>query len=123
MKGESSVIKRLQSVSRSDVFIPQPVIAEIAYGIERLPKSRKRDALQQRFEAIRQEIGRANWTDNVSASFGVIKSALERKGKRIEDFDAAIAAHALSDDTILVSANVEQMARVPGLKVEDWSED
>jgi predicted nucleic acid-binding protein len=28
--------------------------------------------------------------------FGFIKAALERKGRRIEDFDAAIAAHALT---------------------------
>ena len=36
------------------------------------------------------------WSDKVSEAFGVIKSGLARKGERIEDFDAAVAAHALA---------------------------
>ena len=122
MKGEPPVIQRLQAVNRTDVAIPQPVIAEIAYGIERLPRSKRREMLQQRFDAVRMELGRAVWTDMVSERFGAIKAMLERRGKRIEDFDAAIAAHALAEDAVLVTANLDQMTRVPGLKVEDWSE-
>lgn len=53
--------------------------------------------------------------------FASVKSSLERKGKRIEDFDAAIAAHALAAGAILVTADVNLMERVPGLKVEDWA--
>src|SRR2546423_911854 len=121
MKGEASVIQRLQAVNRSDVAIPQPVIAEIAYGIKRIPMSKRREMLQNRFDAVRLELGRVNWTDIVSEYFGTIKAALEKRGKRIEDFDAAIAAHALGEDAVLVSANLDQMTRVPGLHVEDWS--
>ena len=44
-----------------------------------------------------------------------------RRGTRIEDFDAAIAAHAVALGATLVSANIEHMARVPGLEVEDWT--
>ena len=36
-------------------------------------------------------------------------------------FDAAIAAHALALEATLVTANVDHMIRVPGLRVEDWS--
>ena len=116
------MILRLQAVNRSDAAIPQPVIAEIAYGIERLPRSKRRHMLQQRFDAVRMELGRAAWTDIVSERFGTIKAALEKRGKRIEDFDAAIAAHALAEGAVLVTANLDQMTRVPGLTVEDWSE-
>jgi tRNA(fMet)-specific endonuclease VapC len=121
MKGNSTFLQRLQEVNRSEVSIPQPVIAEIAYGIERLPRSRRRDLLQNRFDLIRLELGRVNWSDPVSERFGSIKAVLEKRGKRIEDFDAAIAAHALAEDAVLVTANIEQMTRVPGLKIEDWS--
>ena len=72
-------------------------------------------------EIIRSEIPRADWTDAVSAAFGTIKATLERAGKRIEDFDAAIAAHALAVGGTLVTANVDQMTRVPGLAIEDWT--
>lgn len=41
MKGDGAVLDRLAAVSRSAVFVPYPVLAEIEYGIERLPKSNR----------------------------------------------------------------------------------
>jgi tRNA(fMet)-specific endonuclease VapC len=58
----------------------------------------------------------------VSQAFGKVKAVLERKGMRIEDFDAAFAAHALALDGVLVTANLKRMVRVSGLQVEDWSQ-
>jgi predicted nucleic acid-binding protein len=77
MKGDPMVLQRLQEVNRGDVSIPQPVIAEISYGIERLPRSKRRELLQSRFDVIRFELGRANWTDPVSERFGTIKATFE----------------------------------------------
>ncbi len=121
MRGDPRVLERLSRVSKADVGLPQPVLAEIAYGIERLPRSKRREALVQRLALISGELPRTEWTDDVSAAFGKIKAALERKGRRIEDFDAAIAAHAVAVGAVLVSANLDDMVRVPGLVVEDWS--
>lgn len=121
MKGEEAVVERLASHVPADVAMPQPVIAEIAYGIERLPRSRRRRALQARFDLLCSEIPRTLWTDAVSHAYGRIKATLERRGTRIEDFDAAIAAHALALGATLVTANTEHMVRVPGLEVEDWT--
>ncbi|HEX6902003.1 MAG TPA: PIN domain-containing protein [Thermoanaerobaculia bacterium] len=121
MKGDPVFIEKLKQKSKEEVGIPQPVLAEIAYGIERLPKSKRREALQERFDLVRSELARASWTDEVSESFGRIKAMLEKKGQRIEDFDAAIAAHALANGAVLVTANLDHMTRIPGLTVEDWS--
>jgi tRNA(fMet)-specific endonuclease VapC len=121
MKGEPATVEQLLAVHRDDIAIPQPVIAEIAYGIERLPRSKRRQSLQGRFDLICSELARAAWTDTVSERFGHVKAALERRGQRIEDFDAAIAAHALAEDATLVTANLADMKRVPGLKTADWT--
>lgn len=48
---------------------------------------------------------------------------LERIGERIEDFDAAVAAHAVAANCILVTANPKHMTRVRGLEIEDWQRD
>ena len=121
MKGNASVIERLASHPPADVRVPQPVIAEIAYGIERLPRSKRRSALEDRFRLISSELARIEWTDEVSQAFGRIKTVLERRGTRIEDMDAAIAAHAVAHEATLVTADGSHMSRVPGLTVEDWS--
>jgi tRNA(fMet)-specific endonuclease VapC len=121
MKGDARALAHLRRAGRAEVGIPQPVIAEISYGIERLPTSKRRHALAQRFDLLRAELPRCQWTDTVSERFGDVKAALERKGERIEDFDAAIAAHALADGAVLVTANLGHMVRVPGLSVEDWT--
>jgi tRNA(fMet)-specific endonuclease VapC len=121
MKGDARALGRLRAEGRAEVSVPQPVIAEIAYGIDRLPRSKRRQALQSRFELLRAELPRCQWTDTVSEHFGAVKAALERKGQRIEDFDAAIAAHALAIGAVLVTANLQQMVRVPELEVEDWT--
>jgi tRNA(fMet)-specific endonuclease VapC len=120
MKGNAAFVERLASHAPGDIAIPQPVVAEIAFGIERLPRSKRRRALQSRFDLICVEIPRAEWTDAVSQAYGRIKAALERRGTRIEDFDAAIAAHALASGSTVVTANHAHMARVPELQIEDW---
>jgi len=121
MKGDPTTVARLAATAPADVAIPQPVVAEIAYGIERLPRSKRRRLLQERFDLVCLELRRAEWTDEVSHSYGRIKGDLERRGARVEDFDAAIAAHALATGATLVTANLEHMARIPELRVEDWS--
>jgi tRNA(fMet)-specific endonuclease VapC len=121
MRGDGAVLDRLEAMFKPDVFVPQPVLAEIAYGIERLPRSKRRESLQARFELVRAELQRIEWSDEVSRRFGIIKATLEKKGQRIEDFDAAIAAHAAEPGATLVTANLDDMVRVPGLIVEDWS--
>jgi tRNA(fMet)-specific endonuclease VapC len=121
MKGSSAVVERLANTEPADVAVPQPVLAEIAFGIERLPRSKRRTTLQARFDLICSELPRAEWSDAVSQAYGRIKATLEKRGTRIEDFDAAIAAHALATDATLVTANLDHMTRVPGLQIEDWA--
>lgn len=121
MKGSAAVVERLAATKPAEVAIPQPVLAEIAFGIELLPRSKRRAALQARFDLLCSELPRAEWTDPVSQMYGRVKATLERRGTRIEDFDAAIAAHVLALDATLVTANLDHMTRVPGLRIEDWS--
>lgn len=121
MRGEPRMVERLKLENREEIGIPQPVLAEIAYGIERLPPSKRRDDFSRRFELVKAELSRVPWSDEVSEAFGRIKAQLEKEGRRVEDFDAAIAAHALAGGAVLVTANLDHMTRVSALMVEDWS--
>lgn len=120
MRGDPAVVARLRATRKGDVAVPQPVLAEIQYGIERLPRSKRRESLRRRYDLVRDELARIAWTDAVSESFGHLKARLEREGRRLEDFDLAIAAHALASSAVLVTADGD-MARIPGVVIEDWA--
>jgi tRNA(fMet)-specific endonuclease VapC len=120
MRGEGRVKQRLLAHSRGSVVVPQPVVAEIEYGLSRLPDSRRKRTLSDRWGVVSREFRRIDWTDSVSSAFGNIKAALERRGRRLDDFDIAIAAHAIAYDAVLVTSNVSHFDRIKGLEIEDW---
>ncbi len=120
MRGDAHVRQRLTSCSRADVYLCQPVIAEIEYGLARLGRSARATRLRRRFDVFLAELVRAPWTDDVSRAFGAIRSDLERRGMRLEDFDVAVAAHAVVLAGVLVTDNVAHLKRVSGLAVENW---
>jgi predicted nucleic acid-binding protein len=74
-----------------------------------------------KIEGPREHPKLGNVNDEVSDRFGTAKAALERVGTRLEDFDLAVAAHALASGAVLVTANVRHLGRIPGLRIEDWA--
>lgn len=120
MRADAWVSARLERATRQRVAVPEPVWAELAYGLARLPQSKRREGLRARLGLLRDELPTCPWSAAVSDAFGGLKAALEARGERLEDFDLAIAAHALSLGAVLVTANVRHLGRVAELRVEDW---
>lgn len=50
-----------------------------------------------------------------------IKVALRLAGTPIGPNDTAIAGHAIATGAVLVTNNIREFARVPGLIIEDWA--
>jgi tRNA(fMet)-specific endonuclease VapC len=118
MRGDANVAARVAGTSREDVAISQVTAAEIEFGLRYLPASRRRRALEAQWSAIGSELIRLPWGDEVSRRFGERKAALEKAGRRMSDFDLAIAAHALAYGLTLVTADsaFERLA----LSRESW---
>jgi tRNA(fMet)-specific endonuclease VapC len=55
--------------------------------------------------------------------YGDLRHHLARQGTLIGPNDMLIAAHALSENLTVVTANAGEFSRVPGLKVENWLEN
>ena len=51
---------------------------------------------------------------------GQIRAYLEPRGVSIGPLDTLIAAHAMSLEAVIVTDNVSEFSRVPGLRVENW---
>ena len=120
MRGDEDVLAHFERARASQVLVAEPAWAEIEYGIARLQPSRRRERLSNRLELLRKNIQTTPWTADVSACFGIIKAVLEKRGARLEDFDLAIAAHALAIDATLVTGNQRHLGRVDDLKLTEW---
>jgi len=121
MRAEPGPSSRILQERPTDVLLPQPAVAEIRYGLARLPSSRRKRELERRLVTLLAALARAEWSDAVSRCFGDVKADLERRGERVDDFDVAIAAHAIAYDAAVVTRNTRHFARVRSLRVEDWT--
>jgi len=118
MKGVATAAARLARTPRADVGISQVTVAEIEFGLRYLPASRRRRLLRGQWGAIGPELIRLPWDDQVSRVFGERKARLERAGKRMSDFDLAIAAHAIAQGLIVVTTD-DGFERL-GIRRENW---
>lgn len=100
-----------------------PVVAEIEYGVARLPpNTKKRGLLEAEKERLLSAIPVLNWSPDASRRFGATKASLESSGMLIDDFDVAVAAIAMAHGAEVVTANLVHFSRVEGLAVRHWTE-
>ena len=57
----------------------------------------------------------AAWT------YGNVRAELERLGTPIGSLDTLIAAHALSQQALLVNNNTRELSKVAGLQMDNWA--
>ena len=63
-----------------------------------------------------------DFDSNAARVYGFLRAALERSGRLIGPLDLLIAAQAAALGATLVTNNVREFVRVPGLKIEDWTQ-
>ena len=63
------------------------------------------------------------WPLDATHHYAQIRAALERTGKPIGGMDLMIAAHAMAEDSVVITNNAREFLRVPGLAVEEWAID
>ncbi|MCX8566845.1 MAG: tRNA(fMet)-specific endonuclease VapC [Glomeribacter sp. 1016415] len=92
------------------------VAAEMRYGAAK----KNAEALTERVNQLLDVIKILSFSPDADHCYGQVRAQLERKGQTIGANDLLIAAHALSVDAILVTANVNEFSRVSGLTMENW---
>jgi tRNA(fMet)-specific endonuclease VapC len=122
MKDDPGAMSHAQSCRPGELFMVPPVLAEVLYGIARLPDpSARRRLYEGELERWRSVLRWLDWSEEASDLFGREKARLEARGQRIEDMDLAIAAIALAHGHPLATFNARHFGRVAGLTVQDWS--
>lgn len=94
------------------------VACELRFGAEKKQSA----SLQERVEELLKVLDVLALDVDTDFHYAEIRAKLESAGTPIGPNDLLIAAHARSLNLILVSANVREFSRVPGLSVENWLE-
>jgi tRNA(fMet)-specific endonuclease VapC len=92
-------------------------LGELLYGVE---KSARRS---QNLEAVEQFTARLEvlpFSAKAAAHFGQMRAELARVGLLCGAYDMLIAAHARSEGLTLVTNNVREFERMPGLRLDNW---
>ncbi len=116
-KRPAALQRRLETLDSSEVAISCVVLAELWLGVM---KSEFRLHNEAALLAFLNRVTVLNWPVGAARVYGSVRAHLERRGTPIGAEDMLIAAHALHEDTPLVTNNAKEFRRVPGLKVESW---
>lgn len=92
-------------------------LSELLHGAEKSTRVAQNLAVVEDF-ASRLDV--LPYTARASQHYGAIRAALERAGRPIGVNDLHIAAHARSEGLTLVTNNLTEFERVPGLLTENW---
>ncbi len=90
--------------------------AELRYGAAR----KGSPTLSARLNAVLATLDIVPFDVPADTTYGVLRAGLAAAGTPIGPNDLLIAAHALSLNVTLVTHNVAEFTRVPGLTVENW---
>ncbi|OYV71855.1 MAG: VapC toxin family PIN domain ribonuclease, partial [Acidithiobacillus ferrivorans] len=92
-------------------------LGELRHGAE---KSQARDKALKVLDQLRSSIQVLEIPVDAGQHYGQIRARLEKMGKPIGNNDLWIAAHALSENLVLVTNNTQEFSRVEGLQLENW---
>ncbi len=94
-------------------------LGELHYGLGKSARRQQNLDDLVRF-AARLEI--LPFAAEAAAHYGQLRCELERAGRPAGPYDMLIGAHARSEGLIVVTNNLREFARMPGLRVENWVE-
>jgi tRNA(fMet)-specific endonuclease VapC len=90
--------------------------AELACGVAKSGSSRNQQALDK----FLAPLDILPFDEAAMRCYGGIRSHLERQGQPIGAYDLLIAAHAVALGSTLVTNNLREFKRVPGLMLDNW---
>jgi tRNA(fMet)-specific endonuclease VapC len=110
------VTAHLKRLAEDEACTSIVVVSEIRFGLAK--RGSKRLAVQA--ERVLAQLVVLPMDQPVDRHYAEIRADLARIGKPIGSNDLFIAAHARAVGLTLVTDNVEEFSRVPGLAVENW---
>ena len=105
--------------SAGDISISSIVFTELLFGIELSPK-KSQTIRSEQLQKFVQHLRIIAWDESAAMHYSQIRAKLKQTGTLIENMDLLIGSHARSLGLILVTNNIKEFVRIPGLIIENW---
>jgi len=113
---QGQIFQQIATVGEDSICTSIIVACELRFGAAKTGSQR----LTQQLESILQVLPILPLEAPVERCYATIRASLEQAGTPIGPNDLLIAAQALALDLTLITANTNEFARVPGLKLDNW---
>ena len=117
IKSRPPEVKCLFDAHVGHLCISAVSLGELIFGAE---KSSDPVRNQQVIDGLVARLEVLSFDASAASHHGQLRAELAKKGTPIGPYDEMIAAHARSCGLTLVTNNVREFHRVPGLRVENW---
>jgi tRNA(fMet)-specific endonuclease VapC len=112
--------KMLAAFEAGELRLSVMVFSELAFGAEKVRVKLGDTKFARRVDLLRKQMEIEPLGKDFSDHYAKVRTHLESTGWKIGDRDTIIAAHALTLGAVMVTRNVNEFSRVPGLVVENW---
>lgn len=117
LKNRPQEVREAFNRHHGQLCISTITLMELFYGAEKSAAPERNLSVVEGF-AARLEV--LSYDNLAAAQSGQLRAELAKAGTPVGPYDQMIAGHARSLGLILVSNNLREFQRVPGLRVEDW---
>ena len=112
----TSVLSRFRKTKPGDVGISVITLCELEFGVE---NSANPDKNREALNLFVLPLVVFSLTAPVAEEYGRIRGAARKN--QIRPYDLLIAAHAIQLGLTLVTNNIREFQRIPGLQCENWT--
>ena len=118
LKNRPAKVRKSFENHHGQMCISSVTWGELVYGAEKSARIEENLAVLEAF-AARLKI--ADFDASSAEHFGQVRAELSKKGRSIGPYDMMIAGHARALGLVLITNNVKEFVRVPGLRVKNWA--
>ena len=117
LRGDANTVAAMRRADVSDLVTSTLVVEELFAGT-----TLARDSHTELFrvDSLLRPLRVLPFDQKSARAAGLLRMMLQKQGTPIGNSDRMIAATAIAHDASVVTSNVREFARVPGLIVEDW---
>lgn len=111
------MLDRFAQLDQRDVWLSAIVAAELRFGVAKLLSPRFSAAVEAWLDGFEVR----PWPVEATHHYAQMRCELEKIGRSIGGMDLMIAAHAISEQSTLITNNAKEFHRVSNLAVEEWT--